>query len=240
MAAPGLVKRAATYEDLLKVPDHFVAEIVDGELYASPRPTPRHATAATVLGAEINSAFHRGRSGPGGWWILFEPELHFDRDVLVPDIAGWRRHRLAAIPETPAITLAPDWVCEVISRSTEGLDRGRKLAVYAREGVAHAWLVNPEAQTREILRLESGRWTSSQATWATSSSGPNPSKRSNSICLRSGTRGYRPIRRSGRRSGRPSVVEGRRGDAIRYGRAAIAHGTDSRALRITASSDGSS
>ena len=57
------------------------------------------------------------------------------------------------------MTLAPDWICEVLSASTEALDRGKKLHIYAREGVAHAWLLDPLRQTLEVLSLESGKWT---------------------------------------------------------------------------------
>ena len=158
MLGIGRLKKAATYQDLVQVPGHLIAEILDGELYATPRPALRHAHAASVLGVEIGGPFHRGRGGPGGWWILDEPELHLHADVVVPDLAGWRRDRLAALPDAPALTLAPDWVCEVVSPSTEGIDRGRKLAIYAREGVSHAWLINPTSQTLEVLALAEGRW----------------------------------------------------------------------------------
>jgi Uma2 family endonuclease len=158
MAAPGLRKTAATYEDLLQVPEHLVAEILDGELYATPRPTPRHARASSVLGVQIGGPFDIGRGGPGGWWILDEPELHLGEDVLVPDLAGWRRSRLGALPETAAFTLPPDWICEVISASTEGIDRGKKLAINARERVPYAWLINPTSQTMEVLTLSDDRW----------------------------------------------------------------------------------
>jgi Uma2 family endonuclease len=154
------VRRFATYADLLKIPDHLVAEIVDGELHASPRPAPRHAVAASELGSELGPPFSRGRGGPGGWWILFEPELHLGPDILVPDLAGWRRERLPKIEDTPPyFTIAPDWVCEVLSPSTQRLDRIKKLRSYAREGVKHAWLVHPGERTLEVLRLESGRWS---------------------------------------------------------------------------------
>ena len=159
MSGARLLKKAATYEDLLQVPEHLIAEILDGELYASPRPALRHARASTVLGIEIGGPFDRGRGGPGGWWFLDEPELHLHADVVVPDLAGWRKRRLPVIPDQPALTVAPDWVCEVISPSTEGIDRGRKLAIYAREGVPHAWLINPVSQTLEVLALAQGRWT---------------------------------------------------------------------------------
>jgi Uma2 family endonuclease len=152
------LKTGATYEDLREVPDNFIAEMFDGELYAMPRPALPHAHAAIVLTDELVGPFHRGRNGPGGWIILYEPELHFGNDVLVPDFAGWRRERLPAVPAEPYTTLAPDWICEVLSASTEALDRGKKLRIYAREGVAHAWLLDPLRQTLEVLRLESGSW----------------------------------------------------------------------------------
>jgi Uma2 family endonuclease len=159
MAQPDRQRRPATYEDLLAVPDHLVAEILDGELYATPRPSPRHADASSGLGGALRGPFDRGRGGPGGWRILDEPELHLARDIVVPDLAGWRRERLPRLPEEPYFTIAPDWICEVLSPSTAAMDRVKKLTVYARENVPHAWLVDPVAQTLEVLRLEGGRWT---------------------------------------------------------------------------------
>ena len=151
--------RPATYEDLEKLPDNLVAEIVHGELHASPRPAPPHARAGSSLGGLLVGPFDHGRGGPGGWWVLYEPELHLGADVLVPDWAGWRRGRMPHLPKTAYFPLAPDWVCEILSPSTSRLDRAQKLAIYAREGVSHAWLVDPYAGTLEVLRLENGRWT---------------------------------------------------------------------------------
>jgi len=159
MAQPDRTRRPATYDDLLRVPDPLVAEIVDGDVYATPRPSPRHSAASSGLGGALHGPFDRGRGGPGGWRILDEPELHLGLDVVVPDIAGWRRERLAQIPDEAFIALAPDWVCEVISPSTAALDRVKKLAIYAREGVPHAWLVDPIIRTLEVLKLEAPRWT---------------------------------------------------------------------------------
>ena len=156
-----LLRRDASYDDLVKVPEPLVAEIIDGDLYASPRPASAHAVAASAIGGDVNGSFHHppGRAGrPGGWWILFEPELHFGRDVLVPDLAGWRRERLPVLANVPAFELAPDWVCEVVSPSTGAVDRGRKTRIYAREGVAHLWMVDPLARTLEVYRLERARW----------------------------------------------------------------------------------
>ena len=156
MASP--VKRRATYQDLLLVPSHRVAEIVDGDLHVSPRPASRHALASSGLESQLWAPFHHGRGGPGGWWILDEPELHLGEDVLVPDLAGWRRERMPEFPDTPAFTLAPDWACEVVSPSTERLDRAKKMPVYAREIVRHLWLVNPTARTLEVYRVAESRW----------------------------------------------------------------------------------
>lgn len=158
MGLPQSGARPATYEDLLALPEHVVGEIVSGELIVSPRPAPRHAVAASVLGGELGPPYHGGRGGPGGWWILDEPELHPQEDVLVPDLAGWRRPRMPRLPDTAYFTLAPDWICEVLSPQTARLDRQKKLAIYAREGVAHVWLVDPQQRTLEVLRLERQQW----------------------------------------------------------------------------------
>ena len=153
-------KRRATYDDLMQVPDHLVAEIIDGELITSPRPASPHARASSVIDRDLGpfdgEPAPPGR--PGGWWILVEPELHLGQDVLVPDLAAWRQDRMATIPNVSAFTLAPDWICEVISPSTGRIDRGRKMGIYAREGVAHLWFVDPIVRTLEVYRLEAGRW----------------------------------------------------------------------------------
>jgi Uma2 family endonuclease len=151
-------ERRATYEDLIRVPDGLIAEILDGVLVTQPRPAARHAVAASVLGIELGTPFYRGKGGPGGWILLYEPELHLQGDVLVPDFAGWRRERMPEVPDTAAFELAPDWVCEVLSPSTAATDRTQKMPIYAREGVKHLWLVDPIARTLEACRLEGGRW----------------------------------------------------------------------------------
>ncbi len=158
----GEPRRRATYDDLIAVPDHLVAEIIDGELITSPRPAPPHTLALSAIGSVLFDRFNGppggGAASPGGWWILDEPELHFGEDVLVPDLAGWRRERMPRLPDIAYFTVAPDWVCEVISPRSGRLDRMRKMPIYAREGVAHLWLVDPIARTVEVYRLEGGRW----------------------------------------------------------------------------------
>jgi Uma2 family endonuclease len=152
-------RRGATYEDLLRVPGGRVAEIIAGVLHTQPRPAPRHALAASRLTMRLGRSFDEGDGGPGGWWILTEPEVHFaGGDVLVPDLAGWRVERMPALPETAWFDLPPDWVCEVLSPSTEAVDRVEKLPVYAAAKVGHVWLVDPVLETLEVLRRDGERW----------------------------------------------------------------------------------
>jgi Uma2 family endonuclease len=152
-------RKLATYQDVLDAPADRVAELVDGVLYTHPRPAGPHTAAATALSEELGPPFKRGRGGPGGWILLFEPEVHFSVHVLVPDLAGWRRERMPAVTAAPYFTVIPDWVCEVLSPATAKLDRTAKLALYAEHGVAHAWLVDPLLRTLEALALERGRWS---------------------------------------------------------------------------------
>lgn len=154
------MKRRATYDDLMQLPDHLVAEIIDGELITSPRPAIPHANATMAISQDLGP-FHRkpGRpGGPGGWWILYEPELHFGDEVIVPDLVGWRQHRMPTVPNAAYLELAPDWVCEVLSPRTGRIDRTRKMAIYARESTQHLWLVDPIVRTLEVYRLEDARW----------------------------------------------------------------------------------
>jgi Uma2 family endonuclease len=158
MADPDRRKPRATYADVLAAPEHVVAEIIGGELVVSPRPRGPHASVTSALGTELGPPFSRGRGGPGGWIILDEPELHLGDDILVPDLGGWRRERMSHVDDVAYFTLAPDWVCEVLSMSTEKRDRADKLAIYAAAGVRHAWLLHPGRRTLEALRLHDGKW----------------------------------------------------------------------------------
>ena len=152
-------RRRATYEDLLQVPDTQIAELIDGALHVSPRLAPRHAHIHTWLGSDVQQAFGRGRGGPGGWRILFEPELHLGADVLVPDIAGWRLERMPTLPETAWFELTPDWVCEIASPSTARFDRLVKMELYGAAGVTWAWLVDPATRLVEVWKRVGDAWT---------------------------------------------------------------------------------
>jgi Uma2 family endonuclease len=146
--------KRASYEDVLNAPDHTIAQVIDGELVLLPRPAILHALAASALSEELGPPFKRGRGGPGGWLLLYEPEIHLADDILVPDLGGWRRERMPEAPDAPFLTLSPDWVCEVLSPSTAGVDRVRKARIFARERVQHVWLVDPAEKLLEVWRLD--------------------------------------------------------------------------------------
>ncbi len=152
------VTQPATYADLEKVPPHLVAEIIHGALETHPRPTPRHAmTSAEILGM-LRNPFRLGSGGPGGWIFMNKPELHLGSNVLVPDIAGWRKERLPALPDTPYMTTPLDWVCEILSPSTARLDQGPKRRIYGEFGVSFLWLLDPDTRVLEAYQLVSGKW----------------------------------------------------------------------------------
>ena len=150
--------RRADYKDVLNAPAHMVAEVIDGALHTQPRPAPRHAWASSGLGARINPPFNYGDGGPGGWWTVDEPELHLSEDILVPDLAGWRRERMPEYPDTAWFDIPPDWICEVLSPGTRKIDLYEKRPIYAREGVPHLWLVDPIARGLEAFELRDGQW----------------------------------------------------------------------------------
>lgn len=161
MAAPQ--KHQADFQELYRqleaLPENQVGEIINGSLHANPRPAGPHGRAASAIGMDIGTPYDRGKGGPGGWWIIFEPELHILEQVLVPDIAGWRHETLPAIPQDHRFTVAPDWVCEVLSPSTGKTDRIEKMPIYASYGVEYLWLVDPLSKTLETYALNDGQWT---------------------------------------------------------------------------------
>ena len=150
--------RRATYQDVLDAPPNKLAEVIDGTLHMQPRPAMRHAWASFGMSAKIGPPFNFGDGGPGGWWVVFEPELHLGEDIIVPDLAGWRRETTPEYPTGAYCTIAPDWVCEVLSPSTHTIDLGGKRDIYAREGVGHLWFVDPDAKTLEAFELREGKW----------------------------------------------------------------------------------
>jgi Uma2 family endonuclease len=153
------LRRPATYADLLALPEDVRAEILDGEISVMPAPRPRHSKPQRALGRFIGGPFDDddGFGGPGGWWIFVEVDVQLGRDVVRPDLSGWRRERLSE-PDVRPITVTPDWVCEILSEKHEARDRVKKKHLYAQHGIRHYWLVDPEARTLEAFALVDGRW----------------------------------------------------------------------------------
>ena len=153
-----MIKKIAIYEDLYSIPENMIGQIINGELIAMPRPSPKHCNVVSGIGFEIGPPYRFGRGGPGGWVILDEPEIKLGQDIFVPDLAGWKKERLTKFPNTNYISVPPDWVCEVLSPSTEKTDRAKKMPIYALFGVPYLWLINPVEEIFEVYKLDSGRW----------------------------------------------------------------------------------
>jgi len=156
-------RKLTLYEYLEGLPEGMTGEILNGQLYTQPRPSGRHARAAVQLDRSIGRSYDNGIDGPGGWWILIEPEVHFvhDSEVTVPDLSGWRRERMPHLPQDHRFEVVPDWVCEILSPSTASKDREIKMPLYAHYGVQYAWLLDPVEQTLEVYRLDDGVWVES-------------------------------------------------------------------------------
>lgn len=153
--------KTSLYDDLVALPASLTGEILNGQLYAHPRPSGKHVLVSSNLGIEIGGPYHRGKGGPGGWWILQEPEVHFtlDEQVAVPDVAGWRKERMPTIPDGHKFDVVPDWICEILSPSTESVDREIKQPLYAQAGVQYLWLISPMQGTLEAFTVVNGNWT---------------------------------------------------------------------------------
>lgn len=150
--------KIATYADIEALPPHVVGEIIYGTLVTHPRPVPKHAVAHSGLNFELVGPFQRGKGGPGGWIFMTEPELHLGEQVVVSDLAGWKKERLTPFPTTAWIETAPDWICEILSHSTERYDRNEKRRIYAGAGVKFLWLLDPRVKVLECFTLVAGQW----------------------------------------------------------------------------------
>ncbi len=146
--------KKATYEDLYEIPENMIGEVVNGKLVALPRPSMEHTYAASALDKRIGTPYQFAEGGgPGGWIILLEPESQLGEHTLVPDLAGWKRERFPFAEKSNWLSVAPDWVCEILSPRTALLDRTEKREIYAQAEVGHLWLVDPHNMTVELYRL---------------------------------------------------------------------------------------
>jgi Uma2 family endonuclease len=157
MAEPA--NKEATYSDLFDIPENMTGEIINGELIAAPRPSRRHVYASTSLGGKLTPPYQFGEAnGPGGWIIIIEPEVGLGRNILVPDLAGWKRERFPVAEDHNWISTPPDWVCEVLSPGTAKIDKTGKMSIYAQHTVPYLWFIDPLAKTLDAFRLENGKW----------------------------------------------------------------------------------
>lgn len=148
----------ASYEDLYGIPENMTGEIIDGELHVTPRPSRSHGYAASALGTVVGAPYQFGRGGPGGWVFIVEPEVRLGENIVVPDLAGWKRERFPKEEPHNWISVPPDWVCEVLVPHTLRTDRVLKMPIYARHGVKHLWHIDPGNKTLDVYGLESGKW----------------------------------------------------------------------------------
>ena len=152
-------RKVPTLADLEALPPGVKGEIIEGVLHTITRPRVRHQLLGAQVDRHLGPPFGDARGGPGGWWIVPEPGIELPGSPeFSPDLAGWRRVRMPELPADSALTVVPDWICEVLSPSTRRYDQTIKKPFYARIGVAYLWLLDLDAQTLTALRLESGRW----------------------------------------------------------------------------------
>ncbi|HEX4382293.1 MAG TPA: Uma2 family endonuclease [Myxococcales bacterium] len=152
-------KHGATYDDLLRAPADKIAEILDGKLVLTPIPPLECSYVTGCIIGDLGPLHSREL----GWRFILRVEFHLRDDIVVPDLAGWRRTRMPQSPKGAFCTVAPDWVCEVISPATAACDRTVKMEIYKREQVGHVWLIDPALRIIESYRLREGQWIRAQA-----------------------------------------------------------------------------
>lgn len=149
-------RRLATWEDLWEAEAvGRSCEVVNGELVEKASPSWEHSDGQGAVSEAIRSPFHRRGGGgrPGGWWIGTEADIEFEsHEVYRPDLAGWRRDRVPAMPRGFPIRVVPDWVCEILSPTTAERDLGPKLRCYHRHHVGHYWVVDLEHRVLLVYR----------------------------------------------------------------------------------------
>lgn len=146
-----------TWEDIVHLPEHAQPEIVAGRPYYRAVPRILHGRVVQKLAARLDPA--DASALKGGWWIAVEPAVRLSTHGIVgPDLAGWRKERLAQLPDDWPLELRPDWVCEVLSPGNAWYDRGPKAQAYAEAQIPWYWLADPQQRTLEVLELHGGHW----------------------------------------------------------------------------------
>jgi len=152
MATPA---RKLTYEDHVLFPDDGkLHEIIDGEHFVTAAPVARHQAVLRDLAFELLSQIRERDLGE----LFFAPldVILSDVDVVEPDLLFVRREREEIIDDS--VRGAPDLVVEILSPSTRGRDERLKRDLYERFGVGEYWVVDPDAETVKVYRLEGGAY----------------------------------------------------------------------------------
>jgi Uma2 family endonuclease len=146
------LKRKLDYSDLQVIPDDGKRyELVQGDLYVTPSPSPAHQRVSRRLQRQLEDYFEDHSIGE-----VFDAPIDLiltDQDVFVPDlvvVADPRRVSARGIEGPPPL------VVEILSPSTRQVDQGVKARRYAELGVEHYWVVDPERKRLECHRLEHG------------------------------------------------------------------------------------
>lgn len=175
--APPTRNSASAEDAFANAPSNLRAELLHGTVLMAPAPAPLHQVHVAELLRRLSGYDRRGRgpTDPGGWLIVPDPEVDLGEapDKFRPDVAGWRFERATFSLREPAITVAPDWVCEVLSPSTETIDRAIKAPLYASYGVEWLWLIDPEDCSIEVFHNDRGTFRPTH-TFRASSAGSLP------------------------------------------------------------------
>lgn len=140
---------------LEREPEGTQGEIARGVYMMTPRPRPVHGGVLVNLAAALRVRFGWGEGVAAPEWLfVVEPEIRSEENLsrLVPDLAAWRRSTTSwpDLHETP-VSLAPEWVAEVLSPTTERFDRREKMGAWGAMGVGWVWLVDVDGRQVETF-----------------------------------------------------------------------------------------
>jgi Uma2 family endonuclease len=136
-------------------------ELIGGELEERGAASGRHGRAQSRV-SSVLGPYDRRRGAPerpGGFLFATEIDIFFDEEnVLRPDVAGWRRERLAEIPDEFPVRVLPDWTCEILSTNRRN-DLIRKKRVYHQYRISHYWILDPEEGSLSVFRWNADGYT---------------------------------------------------------------------------------
>ena len=145
-----------TYDDYALLPqDRNRYEILEGELYMTPSPLLIHQVVLIRLALILTVYEIERQLG----LVLVAPMdvLLSEFNIVQPDITFI--HRSKVPPFTAKnLVVVPDLVVEILSPGSIEQDRTHKKRIYARHGVPHYWIVDPEGRTFDVYVLEGSEY----------------------------------------------------------------------------------